>query len=55
MNIGIVGIHTGIGKTLASAIICEAVGADYWKPVQAGSLNQTDSDEVRGLITNSKL
>lgn len=54
MNIAIVGIHTGIGKTLASAIICEALGADYWKPVQAGSLNHTDSDEVKTLITNSK-
>lgn len=54
MNIAIIGIDTGIGKTLASAIICEAMKADYWKPVQAGSLNHTDSDEVRELITNSK-
>ena len=54
MNVAIVGIHTGIGKTLASAIICEALGADYWKPVQAGSLDHTDSHEVKALITNSK-
>ncbi len=54
MNIAIVGIHTGIGKTLASAIICEAIQADYWKPVQAGSLDHSDSDEVKGLITNTK-
>ena len=54
MNIAIIGIDTGIGKTLASAIICEAVKADYWKPVQAGSLNHTDSDEVRSHISNTK-
>jgi dethiobiotin synthetase len=53
-NIVIVGTHTGIGKTVASEILCEALQADYWKPVQAGSLNNTDSDEVRKLISNSK-
>jgi hypothetical protein len=26
------------GKTIASAIITEALEADYWKPVQAGDL-----------------
>src|SRR4051812_1700994 len=52
--IAIVGTHTGIGKTVASAILCEALQADYWKPVQAGSLNNTDSDEVRKLISNTK-
>jgi len=54
MNVAIIGIHTGIGKTLASAIICEALQADYWKPVQAGNLNHTDSDEVKSLLSNSK-
>jgi dethiobiotin synthetase len=49
MNIAIVGIHTGIGKTIASAIICEAMMADYWKPVQAGGLDHTDSNEVKAL------
>lgn len=43
MNYLIAGIHTGIGKTLCSAIICQATGYDYWKPVQAGSLEDTDS------------
>lgn len=52
MNIGIVGIHTGIGKTICSAIICESLGYDYWKPVQAGDLDQTDSMVVKNLVSN---
>ncbi len=32
----ITGIGTGVGKTLASAIVTEALQADYWKPIQAG-------------------
>lgn len=43
MSVIIAGIHTGIGKTLCSAIICQAKGYDYWKPVQAGNLDDTDS------------
>jgi len=31
-----------VGKTLASAIVCEALRADYWKPVQAGFDDGTD-------------
>jgi len=51
-TIAIAGIHTGIGKTIASAVIAEATGADYWKPVQAG-VEERDADTVRALITNS--
>ncbi len=32
----VTGIGTGVGKTLASAILVEALQADYWKPVQTG-------------------
>lgn len=41
------GIHTDIGKTVVSTILCKALGADYWKPVQAGSLDATDTDFVK--------
>ena len=51
MSISIVGIHTGIGKTLCSAIICEALGYDYWKPVQAG-LENTDTEFIRENVSN---
>ena len=54
MNIIIAGIHTGIGKTLCSAIICQALGYDYWKPVQAGDLENMDSILISRLVTNKK-
>lgn len=48
------GIGTGVGKTVMSAIICEAMQADYWKPVQAGDLEDSDTLTVQRLISNSK-
>lgn len=53
-SIVVAGIGTGIGKTFISAILAEALEADYWKPVQAGSLDFTDTDVVRQCITNQK-
>ena len=52
MNIVIAGIHTGIGKTVCSAIICQALGYDYFKPVQAGELDNTDSMFIKNHVTN---
>ena len=52
MSIIIAGTHTGIGKTLCSAIICQALGYDYWKPVQAGDLDNSDSIFVKNHIDN---
>ncbi len=46
----ITGIGTGVGKTLVSAIVTEALGAYYWKPVQAGFEGGTDSEWVRERI-----
>lgn len=43
----IAGIGTDVGKTVVSAILAEALRADYWKPVQAGDLNQSDSMRVK--------
>ncbi len=45
----IAGIGTDVGKTVASAILCEALKADYWKPVQAGNLFNSDSDQITKL------
>ncbi|MFD1161640.1 dethiobiotin synthase [Hwangdonia seohaensis] len=50
----ITGISTEVGKTIASAIITEALEADYWKPVQAGELDHCDTDKVERLVSNSK-
>ncbi len=48
----ITGTGTDVGKTLVAAIITEALQADYWKPVQAGFSDGTDSLFVREIITN---
>lgn len=51
-TIFVTGISTEVGKTIVSAIITEALKADYWKPVQAGDLNNSDSHKVEKLISN---
>ena len=50
----ITGIGTGIGKTIVSAILTEKLQADYWKPIQSGDLDQSDSLSVAALISNQK-
>lgn len=54
MKLFITGIGTDVGKTIASAIITQALEADYWKPVQAGELDFADKDKVQSLISNSR-
>ncbi|GAC1442471.1 MAG: dethiobiotin synthase [Sediminibacterium sp.] len=48
----ITGTGTDVGKTLAAAIVTEALEADYWKPVQAGFDDGTDTLLVASLLTN---
>jgi dethiobiotin synthetase len=50
----ITGIGTGIGKTVVAAILTESLKADYWKPIQAGDLDNTDTMKVKSLISNEK-
>jgi dethiobiotin synthetase len=50
----ITGTGTDVGKTLVSAIVIEALQADYWKPVQAGFADGTDSLWIAGMISNKK-
>jgi dethiobiotin synthetase len=51
-NFTIVGIHTGIGKTICSTILTEILCFDYWKPVQAGDLDNSDSIFIKNHISN---
>jgi dethiobiotin synthetase len=53
MRIFVTGIGTGVGKTMVSAILARALEADYWKPVQAGYENGTDSQWVADLLTGT--
>ena len=50
----VTGISTEVGKTIASAILVEALQADYWKPIQAGDLEHSDSLKITKLISNAK-
>mgnify|MGYP000424140222 CR=1 FL=1 len=50
----ITGISTDVGKTVTSAIITEALKADYWKPIQAGELENCDTKKVEQLVSNTK-
>lgn len=50
----VTGIGTDVGKTLASAILVEALEADYWKPIQSGSELGTDAEFIKKIISNSK-
>ena len=52
MKLFITGIGTDVGKTIASAIITEALQADYWKPIQAGDLENSDSHKVKCFLSN---
>lgn len=53
-KIFVTGIGTDVGKTIISAILAEKLKADYWKPIQAGNLNDTDTKRVKKLITNEQ-
>lgn len=50
----ITGIGTEVGKTIAAAIVTEALEADYWKPIQAGDLEHSDTHKIKSLISNKK-
>lgn len=49
MRMFVTGTDTDVGKTVFSAALAGALDATYWKPVQAGGLDRTDSNEVRRL------
>jgi len=51
-RIFITGIGTGVGKTITSAVITESLQADYWKPVQTGLTEGTDTNTIKSLLSN---
>ena len=54
MNLFVTGIGTNVGKTVVSAVLTEALEADYWKPIQSGIVEGKDSETVKSLISNTK-
>ena len=47
------GIDTKVGKTVVSAILVQMLSADYWKPIQAGSLDFSDTQKVKRWVSYS--
>jgi dethiobiotin synthetase len=45
----ITGTDTGVGKTVVSALLCAALDAIYWKPIQTGTREGTDRKTVMQL------
>lgn len=51
----VTGTDTGVGKTIFAAGLAAALGASYWKPVQAGTDDGGDSANVRALAVRDIL
>jgi dethiobiotin synthetase len=45
----VTGTDTGVGKTVISALLCAALDAIYWKPIQTGTREGTDRKTVMEL------
>ncbi len=52
MKLFVTAIGTDSGKTLVSSILCKALKADYWKPIQSG-VSIKDSDTIKKLVPSS--
>ncbi|WP_080779205.1 dethiobiotin synthase [Chryseobacterium phocaeense] len=50
----ITGIGTEVGKTVCSAVLVQYFKADYWKPVQSGDLDNTDSQKIASWTENTR-
>lgn len=51
-RIAVAGIGTDVGKTIVSAILVQALSADYWKPIQCGPC--ADRQTVGNLLQGSR-
>jgi len=49
LRLVITGTDTGVGKTVFSAALADALDACYWKPIQSGLHEETDSETVLRL------
>ena len=55
MRIFVTSIDTNVGKTVCSSILCAGLGYDYWKPVQCGDLDFSDSMIVKSYSPLTKV
>ena len=47
------GIGTDVGKTVVSSILCELLQATYWKPIQSGDIQNSDSKKIQQWLNNT--
>lgn len=50
----VTGTDTDIGKTVVSSVLTQKLQADYWKPIQSGDLDNSDTNKVKHLVENTK-
>ena len=55
MRIFVTSIDTNVGKTVCSSILCAGLGYDYWKPVQCGDLDFSDSMKIKSYSPLTKV
>jgi len=51
----VTGTDTEIGKTVLCGLLCSVWGAHYWKPIQSGTTNPTDSEVIAGWIGGQRV
>jgi dethiobiotin synthetase len=51
MRLIVAGTDTDVGKTVVSALLVQGLAAHYWKPVQSGLADGSDSQWVREMLS----
>lgn len=54
LRLMVAGIGTDVGKTIVSAVLTTALEGEYWKPIQCGEEEQSDSNVMKNLLDPSK-
>lgn len=49
----VAGSGTGVGKTIVAAILTTSLKGDYWKPVQSGNEEDSDTTTIKKLINTT--
>ncbi|MBC7794995.1 MAG: dethiobiotin synthase [Clostridia bacterium] len=55
MSYFVTGTDTGVGKTVVATMLAHGLGAHYWKPIQTGATESTDSDFARRWLGHARV
>ena len=53
-NVMVAGAGTDVGKTVVSAILTTLLDTDYWKPIQCGNAENSDSSIIKNWIDTKR-